>query len=112
MAERVVIEAPDIGVGQLRGVEVAGRRLVICRTGDAWYALDDRCPHAAVSLAPGRLRGFLLECPVHGGRVDVRDGSPAGYPVRRAATTYPVRAVAAGLEIELGAGSCARGGQT
>ena len=37
-----------------------------------WCALD------AAALA-----GCILECPVHGGRLDVRDGSPQRHPIRR-----------------------------
>jgi nitrite reductase/ring-hydroxylating ferredoxin subunit len=108
---RVTIEAPELGVGELRACEVAGRSLVICRAEDSWYALEDRCPHAAVPLSGGRLRGHLLECPFHGGLVDVRDGRAAGLPIRRPATSFPVRARAGGLEIDLGAPARARGGQ-
>jgi nitrite reductase/ring-hydroxylating ferredoxin subunit len=40
---------------------------------------------------------------VHGGRLDVRDGSPQGHPIRRPATTYPVRKSGSQIEITLGA---------
>ena len=55
------------------------------------YAIEDRCPHAGVALASGRLEGFVLECPLHGGRLDVRDGSPVEAPIRRAAERFAVR---------------------
>jgi anthranilate 1,2-dioxygenase ferredoxin subunit len=44
----------------------------------------------------------LLECPLHGGKLDVRDGSHVALPIRKPARTYPVRVVDGGIEIDLG----------
>jgi nitrite reductase/ring-hydroxylating ferredoxin subunit len=78
-----------------------GRRVVVCRAGGRLYALLDRCPHASEPLSGGALRGFALECPYHGGRLDVRDGRPLGLPIRRPGTTLPVREVGGRVEIGL-----------
>lgn|GEM_PF-1101147 len=80
---------------------VRGRRLVVCRAGGRLFALEDRCPHASEPLSGGALRGFALECPYHGGRLDVRDGRPLAPPIRRAARTFPVREAGAIVEIGL-----------
>jgi nitrite reductase/ring-hydroxylating ferredoxin subunit len=53
-------------------------------------------------LAGGRLRGTVLECPLHGGKLDVRDGRPCAQPIRKPATTFEVRPAQAGIEIRLG----------
>jgi hypothetical protein len=42
---------------------------------------------------------------LHGGKVDVRDGSPAAPPIRRAVQTFPVRETGAQLEVGLPAAS-------
>ncbi len=97
------LAVPALSAGEVRAVEAEGRRLVLCEVEGSVYALDDRCPHADVSLSGGRLEGAILECPLHGGKLDVRDGKPARPPIRRPANTYPVRATASGYEIELGA---------
>ena len=103
MSERIVVDVSDLACGALRAVELAGRKLVLCRAEDGIYALENRCPHAFVPLDAGRLRGFLLECPLHGGKLDVRDGSPCGHPIRKPVTTFAVRPVAGGIEIDLAA---------
>jgi 3-phenylpropionate/trans-cinnamate dioxygenase ferredoxin subunit len=87
----------------MRAVEVAGWSVLVCHAEGAFYALENRCPHAATPLAAGRLRGCVLECPLHGGKLDVRDGSPRGRPIRSPATTFAVRAAGAGIEVRLGA---------
>jgi 3-phenylpropionate/trans-cinnamate dioxygenase ferredoxin subunit len=86
------------------GALVRGRRVVVCRAGGRLFALEDRCPHASEPLSGGALRGFALECPYHGGRLDVRDGSPLAAPIRRPARTFPVRELASGVEIGLAPG--------
>jgi nitrite reductase/ring-hydroxylating ferredoxin subunit len=101
MSGRVVVDVSDLAHGGLRAVEVAGRKLLLCRAEDGVYALENRCPHAFVPLDAGRLRGFLLECPLHGGTLDVRDGSPCGFPIRKPAATFAVRPVEGGVEIDL-----------
>ena len=97
----VFVEMAELADGSLRAVRADGRNLVVCRAEGAWYALEDRCPHAFIPLSGGKLHGTVLECPLHGGKVDVRDGSPCALPVRKPATCFPVRAVAGGLEIDL-----------
>ena len=100
---RVVVDVSGFPGSGLRALAVEGRELLLCRAEGGWYVLENRCPHAGVPLSGGRLDGCLLECPFHGGKLDVRDGSPQAPPIRRRATTFDVRAVPDGVEIELGA---------
>ncbi len=93
------IAAP--GESRVVGLEVRGLRLVVCRAGGLLFALEDRCPHAFSPLSEGSLRGYALECPFHGGTLDVRDGRPLSLPIRRAAATYAVRDAGTTLEIGL-----------
>jgi anthranilate 1,2-dioxygenase ferredoxin subunit len=101
------VEMAELADGALRAVRAGERNLVVCRAQGAWYALDDRCPHAFVPLSAGKLRGTVLECPLHGGTLDVRDGSPCSLPIRKSAVTHAVRPVPGGLEIELTPGAAA-----
>ncbi len=99
----LVVDVADLGPGQTRAVDADGATLLVCNADGRFYAIENRCPHATVRLDGAALRGCILECPVHGGRLDVRDGSPQGHPIRRRAVTYPVRANGARIEIQLDA---------
>jgi nitrite reductase/ring-hydroxylating ferredoxin subunit len=101
--ERYVVDVSDLVPGGLLPVKLGGRRLLICNVDGAFHAIENRCPHSAVPLSGGRLRGCVLECPYHGGTLDVSDGSAQSPPIRRPVATFPVRPVEGGLEIELGA---------
>ena len=103
MAERRVVDVSDLPPGGLREVTIGDRAVLICNAGGRFHAIESRCPHAAVSLAEGRLEGHVLECPYHGGTLDVRDGSPQSLPIRRPVATFAVRAVEGGIEIDPGA---------
>jgi nitrite reductase/ring-hydroxylating ferredoxin subunit len=55
------------------------------------FGLASACSHAGASLAKGRLDGFLLECPLHCSRFDVRSGRPANPPAIDPVRTYEIR---------------------
>jgi nitrite reductase/ring-hydroxylating ferredoxin subunit len=103
MSDPFVLDVSDLAPGETRAVDAFGAKLLVCNAEGRFYAIQNRCPHAMVRLDTAVLRGCILECPVHGGRLDVRDGSPQGHPIRRPATTYPVRQEGGRIEIELGA---------
>jgi len=87
--------------GALVGFELDGLRMLVCRGEGRLFVLNDRCPHALVRLSKGTLRGCILECPVHGGQIDVRDGHPVSGPIQRRAITHPVREREGMLEVGL-----------
>lgn len=100
-AQRVVIDVSRLTPGGTQVVEAAGRTVVLCNVGGVFYAVTDRCSHAAFSMAEGRLMGFLLECPLHGACFDVRDGSPRRRPAFKPVATYAVAVAGTRAEITL-----------
>ncbi len=82
------VDVSDLVNGQTRSIEVAGRKILLCNVAGEFFAIQQRCSHAAYSLADGRLAGFEIECPLHGARFDVRDGSVKRRPARTALETY------------------------
>jgi nitrite reductase/ring-hydroxylating ferredoxin subunit len=87
--------------GGMAAFELDGLELVLCNAGGAACVIEDRCPHAEAALSEGRLEGFVLECPLHGGKLDVRDGRPAAAPIRRPVRTFAVRTSGAQLQVEV-----------
>lgn len=83
------------------GIEVAGRDLALYRVGDKVYASDNRCPHGAARLCDGFLEGHAIECPLHQGRFDVRDGEPLCEPADTPVRTYRARIKADRVEVQL-----------
>ena len=86
-------------VGQSAAFEVEGHELLLCNADGEAYVVSALCPHARVSMVGALLRGTVLECPLHGGRLDVRDGSPQGMPIRRPGVCHALRSTGEGWQV-------------
>ncbi|MBI3321960.1 MAG: non-heme iron oxygenase ferredoxin subunit [Candidatus Omnitrophica bacterium] len=91
----------DIEVGQFKPVQVQDRHLLVCRTAEGFYVIDDTCTHDDGPLADGWLEGDAIECPRHGARFDVRTGKvlclPAAVPVH----SYPVKVEGGAVKVDV-----------
>ncbi len=99
MAELVPVPLP--APGRMQAFEAVGLRLVLCNVAGTPYVIEDRCPHAFVQLSGGRLEGPVLECPLHGGKLDVRSGEPVAPPIRRPVRTFAVHGDGDQLQVEI-----------
>jgi 3-phenylpropionate/trans-cinnamate dioxygenase ferredoxin component len=91
----------DVRPGRARAVEAGARCMLLCNVDGVVYAVADVCTHDRGPLGEGRLRGSVIECPRHGARFDVRDGSVLTPPAIRPLPTFPVRVVDGRIEIAL-----------
>lgn len=81
----------DLPSDDVVGVQVGGRDVAIYTVGSAVYASDNLCTHGNARLCDGFLDGHEIECPLHQGKFDVRDGRPTCDPAADPVRTYPVR---------------------
>jgi len=73
------------------GIELAGRDIALYSVEGEVYATDNICTHGHARLCDGFLDGHEIECPLHQGKFDVRDGKPTCEPVTVAIRSYPVK---------------------
>ena len=73
------------------GVEVAGRDIALYNVDGQIYATDNVCTHGHARLCEGFLEGHEIECPLHQGKFDVRDGRPTCEPAEEPLRSYPVK---------------------
>jgi len=99
-----VADVGDVRPGRARAVAAAGEHLLLCNVDGALYAIADLCTHDRGPLGEGRLRGATIECPRHGARFDVRDGSVVTPPAVRDLATYPLRIVDGKVEVAVDGG--------
>lgn len=72
---RRVLDAAELGPGQLRVVEVPSDGPVLIANVDGeFYAYRDGCPGSPLTLAGATLEGSVLVCPWHACRFDLRGG--------------------------------------
>ncbi len=85
--------------GEVIGIKLGGRDLAVYQVGGVLYATDNICTHAFALLSEGYLEGHMIECPLHAGRFDIRDGKGQGPPISCNIRTYPVRLNGAQVEV-------------
>ncbi|MCA3242344.1 MAG: non-heme iron oxygenase ferredoxin subunit [Rubrivivax sp.] len=84
------------------GVTVAGRDVALYTAEGAVYATDNLCTHGNARLCDGFLEGHEIECPLHQGRFDVRDGQPLCEPVTAPLRSYPVKVEGGRVWLQIG----------
>lgn len=83
-------EIPD---GGMRQFVAHGEPIGLYRVGTDVYAIHDLCTHEETFLTDGEFEtdDMEVECPLHGSRFDVRDGSVRILPATKPVTAYQVR---------------------
>src|SRR4051794_914940 len=95
-----VAELGGLEDGRVRAVTVDRRTLALCRVGQQYGALENRCPHQGGPLGEGSIENGWLRCPWHGYDYDPRTGiPPEGFS--DAPPAYPVEERADGAYVEL-----------
>jgi naphthalene 1,2-dioxygenase system ferredoxin subunit len=80
----------DLADGEAIGVTVNDRELAVYRIAGQVYVSDNLCTHGGGRLCDGFLDGYYIECPLHQGAFDVRDGSPVRLPAEEPLATYAI----------------------
>ena len=91
----------DLPTDDVIGLEVAGRDIALYTVGSDVFATDNICTHGHARLCDGFLDGHEIECPLHQGKFDVRDGRPMCAPVTEPLRSYPVKIEGARVFVHL-----------
>jgi nitrite reductase/ring-hydroxylating ferredoxin subunit/uncharacterized membrane protein len=73
--------------------------VLLVRSGGAVLALSDRCSHRGGPLHEGELVDGCVQCPWHGSRFVLADGSVARGPASRPQPAYETRVVAGRVQV-------------
>jgi len=83
-----VNDIPDPGKQTL---EIDERVVVLLHVQGQFYCIDDVCTHDGGPLGDGCLDGFLISCPRHGAKFDVRSGEAITMPATVDTVAHEVR---------------------
>ena len=72
-------------------VNVGPRMLAIYDTPTGIYASLALCNHGGADLCDGYFDGHVIECPLHQGAFDVRNGQPVSAPATRQMRVFETR---------------------
>ena len=83
----VVFDDAALPEGALRSASLHDQTILLARVNGVVHALSDRCAHRGGALHEGTLVDGCVECPLHGSRFRLEDGSvergPSAYPQPR-----------------------------
>ena len=68
------LKESELKEGQMKRVQVSGRPILLVRKGGEIFGVSNTCPHMGCSLDRGILREYLVMCPCHGWKFDIRNG--------------------------------------
>lgn len=66
-------------------------QVMIVRTMDGVFAVEDLCSHANQALSAGKIAGGVVTCPLHGAQFEIATGKHLCPPAWRGLRTFPVR---------------------
>jgi len=87
-----LIAADQLEVGWVTPVELGTRKLAVYDTPSGVYTSIALCNHGGADMCNGYFDGHVIECPLHQGAFDVRDGKPVSPPATRPMMTFETRA--------------------
>lgn len=95
-----VMNESDLVEGRLTRVNAAGIPAVLLKQGQNIYAIGAVCTHLAGPLDEGSVEGDgVVQCPWHGSRFCMRDGSVVNGPAVYAEPTFEVRLTNGKIEL-------------
>ena len=108
----IVASVDEIAPGSSKIVDVNGRAIGIFNVNGEYFALLNRCPHAAAELCKGTIVGLVqsddvgdyqlqrhgefVRCPWHGWEFEIRSGQSYCDPRKTRARIFEVKVVAGG----------------
>ncbi len=102
-----VAKTSEIPPGTMIGIGIKGIYYLIANVEGKFYAMDGTCSHLGGQLWKGTLDGFVVKCPRHGSRFDLRTGevvSQLRIPLigkAKPLRTYPVLIDGEDLSIDI-----------
>ena len=95
-----VAKVGDIPSGEMLGIDVGERRIVVANVEGEFYAFDTECTHQGGPLDEGFLEGNNVQCPWHFGEFNVKSGEVESPPPGEPIAVYKVRVQGEDLEVE------------
>jgi nitrite reductase/ring-hydroxylating ferredoxin subunit len=95
-----IIADADLPEGEKHKAVLDGWHVLVARTDEGLFAINDRCTHQASLLSTGRIRRGAVMCPLHGARFEVATGKCIGG-MYRDLRTFAVRILDGMIEVEL-----------
>lgn len=92
----------DVPDDDVTAVTAGGVELALYGVEGEVFATASLCTHGNARLCDGFLEGHEIECPLHQGKFDIRNGRATCEPATEAVRTYPVKIENGRVYVDLG----------
>ncbi|MEO1248616.1 MAG: non-heme iron oxygenase ferredoxin subunit [Pseudomonadota bacterium] len=96
-----LIAVADLEPEDATPVQLGSRELAVYDTVDGIFVSFARCTHGAANLCDGYFDGKHIECPLHQGLFDARNGKPLAAPARIPLRMVEARVVDGRVQVKL-----------
>jgi nitrite reductase/ring-hydroxylating ferredoxin subunit len=74
------VESKDIPEGTMKGIDVAGAKVLLVHGAHGIRAFEDRCGHMSAPLSLGTFKSGVVKCALHSAVFDAETGAVRGQP--------------------------------
>ena len=100
MAWKKIAEKSEIASGKGKAFKIDGKQIAVFNQ-VGFHVLDDLCVHQDGSIAPGKLEGNIVECPLHFWKYNIKTGELVDYLKDVILETYSVQSRDDGLYVDI-----------
>lgn len=98
---RDVVDVAALEKEWVTRVQVGTRTLAVYDTPSGVFASLALCNHGGADLCDGYFDGHVIECPLHQGAFDVRDGRAVSAPATRTMRVFETRIVDGKVQVRI-----------
>ena len=91
----------EIKANHGKEITINGTRIALFNANGKYYAIEALCRHQDGSLAPGKIDGEVVECPLHSWHYNIKTGELLDYLEGVKLTTYKVDIIDNGIFVEI-----------
>lgn len=81
----------DVPEDDVVGIDINEKSIALYQVEGEIYATDNICTHGNARLCDGFLEDHKIECPLHQGKFDIRNGKAMCAPLTEDIRIYPVK---------------------
>ena len=94
-----VMAEAELREGEMKKADAEGVPVLLVRRGGEIYAITHTCSHLGGPLSEGKLDGDVVQCPWHGSRFSICDGSVIAGPATFPQACFDVRVRGGQIEV-------------
>ena len=91
----------DVPEDDVMGIDINAKSIALYQVDGEIFATDNICTHGNARLCDGFLEGHEIECPLHQGKFDIRNGKAMCAPLTEDIQIYPVKIEGGRVYVEI-----------